>query len=1079
MSMRNLFGKWSGRRSSLARNTKKCRAGRGMCLRGERLEERTLLSLSTTPGLDYAVLANKDDLLRNVSRDLVAVYQEHDKFLAAGGQREDFLSVRADEFRFEADRIYVEVRGRGDFNSFFTSVESFGFEPWYSSESALVVEGYLPLGQLRGIAEAENTLSLFPVWAFGQTDVGSVDNQAQDTLYTDFASGLFDVDGTGVSIGVMSDSVNQVGNGLADSVATGDLPPGIQVLIAGSPGNIDEGRAMLELIHDIAPGGALLFASGGNTDAAMATAINTLVTAGADIIVDDLNGLRSEPFFQDGLASQAVTAAVNAGVAYFSSAGNRGESGFESPVNFVQAQLAGVTGNFHNFDLDGSTGVDVTQTVTLQPGRTDFVFQYDQPDGGVTSDLDIWVLDMNGNFVAAGQDDNLATQRPYETIVVNNPYPFPVQAQIAVRLFAGAAPTRFKWIGFNAPAVGEYDNEPGALVNPHNPGHSGNVNAMSTGAAAWFNPTVPRTFSSVGPVTRTLDVNGNPIPLQTINKPDITSHDGVNNTFFGQDIPEDPDIFPNFSGTSAAAPNAAAVAALLLDFDPTLTPAEVRTALTNSAIDIHDPGYDLKTGYGLIHSVDALLYLTGGVLPINGDRDSSGQNDTVLFDENSTDTSLIDVTLNSELLGSVKKTSLTRIEARVLGGDDTVSVDAAVAIPAHIFGGAGNDTLKGGAGNDWLEGGRGDDTYVFTGSANLGEDTIAESSVGGNDLGDTLDFSGLSRAVSIDLADDTQSQAVATDLALILEDGNAIEDVLGTALADVLIGNDRSNFLFGGAGNDSLKGGDGNDRLEGGAGNDWLEGGAGDDTYVFAGSGPLGHDTIAEFSQPSPDISRDKLDFTNLAYRVQVYLSNTDDQQVATNLRLILSDANAIETVFGTAYNDVIWGNDRDNVLYGNAGNDTISGGEGDDTVYGGLGDDRLYGYGGADSLFGEDDDDYLYGGYGEDYLDGGYGVDELYGGDGDDYLNVVDWEGGDTAYGEEGYDIAYGDYGDSMDAEYIYYSGGGGESAGGGAGPLVLGAVKMPAEDLIYGGLQDPRTLARWRETLWFYLDWKNNRSA
>ena len=150
---------------------------------------------------------------------------------------------------------------------------------------------------------------------------------------------------------------------------------------------------------------------------------------------------------------------------------------------------------------------------------------------------------------------------------------------------------------------------------------------------------------------------------------------------------------------------------------------------------------------------------------------------------------------------------------------------------------------------------------------------------------------------------------------------------------------------FGGAGNDSLKGGDGNDRLEGGAGNDWLEGGAGDDTYVFAGSGPLGHDTIAEFSQPSPDISRDKLDFTNLAYRVQVYLSNTDDQQVATNLRLILSDANAIETVFGTAYNDVIWGNDRDNVLYGNAGNDTISGGEGDDTVYGGLGDDMPVDY--------------------------------------------------------------------------------------------------------------------------------------
>ena len=305
----------------------------------------------------------------------------------------------------------------------------------------------------------------------------------------------------------------------------------------------------------------------------------------------------------------------------------------------------------------------------------------------------------------------------------------------------------------------------------------------------------------------------------------------------------------------------------------------------------------------------------------------------------------VKVTLNGVLAGQAPPSYVSEVHVRTHDGDDTLTIGDGINKALWVFGGDDDDTLEGGGGDDYLDGGAGDDTYVFTGSANLGEDTIAESSVGGNDLGDTLDFSGLSRAVSIDLADDTQSQAVATDLALILEDGNAIEDVLGTALADVLIGNSRSNFLSGGAGNDSLKGGAGNDRLEGGAGNDRLEGGSGDDTYLFAGSGPLGQDTIAEFSQPSPDISRDKLDFTNLAYRVQVYLSNTDDQQVATKLRLTLSDANAIEVVFGTAYNDVIWGNDRDNVLYGNAGNDTISGGEGDDTVYGGLGDDMPVDY--------------------------------------------------------------------------------------------------------------------------------------
>ena len=43
----------------------------------------------------------------------------------------------------------------------------------------------------------------------------------------------------------------------------------------------------------------------------------------------------------------------------------------------------------------------------------------------------------------------------------------------------------------------------------------------------------------------------------------------------------------------------------------------------------------------------------------------------------------------------------------------------------------------------------------------------------------------------------------------------------------------------------------------------------------------------------------------------------------------------------------------------------------------------------------------------------------------------------------------------------------------------MVLDAERIPAEELIYGGLQDARTLARWRELLWFYTEWLEKRSA
>ena len=81
-------------------------------------------------------------------------------------------------------------------------------------------------------------------------------------------------------------------------------------------------------------------------------------------------------------------------------------------------------------------------------------------------------------------------------------------------------------------------------------------------------------------------------------KPDITAADGVSTATPG---------FATFYGTSAAAPHAAAIAALLKSALPSLTPAQVRAALVSSALDIEAPGVDNTTGAGIVMPYAALL----------------------------------------------------------------------------------------------------------------------------------------------------------------------------------------------------------------------------------------------------------------------------------------------------------------------------------------------------------------------------------------------------------------------------------------------------------------------------------------
>ena len=153
----------------------------------------------------------------------------------------------------------------GDFSQFETQLTDVGMQVTTASSYYGVVEGFAPVNALPTIAEMPQTMSgqvLYKPIYRGEYQ-GEAYNEAETSMYADAARTEFNVDGTGVTIGVLSDSVNQYNGGLSASYETGDLNPNnpVDVVADGAAGGTDEGRAMLENIHDVAPGASLDFAT--------------------------------------------------------------------------------------------------------------------------------------------------------------------------------------------------------------------------------------------------------------------------------------------------------------------------------------------------------------------------------------------------------------------------------------------------------------------------------------------------------------------------------------------------------------------------------------------------------------------------------------------------------------------------------------------------------------------------------------------------------------------------------------------------------------------------------------------------
>ncbi len=564
-------------------------------------------------GLRY----KEDPMVRKIGFDLASLHQEYVEHLERGGTAESFESSNP-LMPVHQGRVVMDLVATENPDDLLADLEALGLKE--ASVFGSTVSAVLSIEELDELADMENLK--FARAAIVQTNVGSTTSQGDVAMRADVARATFGVDGSGVTLGVLSDSYDNLGGAVAD-VTSGDLPgPGnpegnripVNVLEDLPSGGSDEGRAMLQLVHDVAPGAELAFNTAAGGQASFANGIINLAdVAGADVIVDDIIYL-AEPMFQDGIIAQAVDTVVADGASYFSSAGNNARDAYESafePSGLFEPIFGG---ELHDFDP--GSGVDVFQGITVPEGAQLIVsFQWDEPffsvsgGAGSSNDLDIFLFDSTGTNVLAGSAAPNIGGDPVEVFEFTNDGSFGTdQFNIAFSNFDGPDPSFMKYVLFDSGGdvtIDEFDTTSGTVY-----GHANANGAEATGAAFYQDtpefgqaPALLESFSSAGPTPILFETDGTRTFEERF-KPEIVGPDGTNTTFFGFDI--EPDGFPNFFGTSASAPHAAAVAALMLEAAPDTSPAEIYAALENTALDIDTPGPDFHSGFGFIQADSAI-----------------------------------------------------------------------------------------------------------------------------------------------------------------------------------------------------------------------------------------------------------------------------------------------------------------------------------------------------------------------------------------------------------------------------------------------------------------------------------------
>jgi hypothetical protein len=510
------------------------------------------------------------------------------------------------------------------------------------------VQAHLPVSSLTSVAQlaAVNAIRL-PTYA--RPRAGNVTSEGDRILNADAVRAQFGLDGTGVRVGVVSDGIKGVfaagcttscGGVDGGPIATGDLPAAVGVRTAAGvlkessggivarsfSANLDleglppaspacsfagagaEGTALLEIVHDLAPGAKLTFANG-DTDLAFNQAVNFLA-ASNDVVLDDI-GFFGEPYDGTSAVSTNTAAALNNPSypirAYVTAVGNDADEHYygayvDSGADGTSIPGIATPGHLHLFQRTADTtdvlglGPQPFNVIALPPnGEAAIFLTWDDPFGASANNYDMYLVQQStGRVVASSVDVQNGTQDPSETIdyvnrgaadrfliVVQNvrgaAQPrnlnvFSLQPECAAAGPAVLAPPRHERHNYNTASrsVSAQGDAGGSPVSVIAVGAICSASASAAGAFASdescldTSNATPEFFSSRGP---TLDGRL---------KPDVAAIDGVAITGAGS--------FPSpFFGTSAAAPHLGGIAALVLQSAPCLLNRSASTVAAATA----------------------------------------------------------------------------------------------------------------------------------------------------------------------------------------------------------------------------------------------------------------------------------------------------------------------------------------------------------------------------------------------------------------------------------------------------------------------------------------------------------------
>lgn len=666
------------------------------------------------PRLLLAAFPDYPDLkiapLGRLGAELAGVYAEYAAHRAAGKAAGAF---GAGFLPVQKGRIALEVAGANP-AGLVKRLKRLGLK--HAARAGYLVSGQLPIQGLPKLAALGGVRFARPAWSL--TRIGSITTQGDVAERSDILRSISGLTGKGISVGIISDSfdTDTLPGSYAADIASGDLPADVNIL-QDFAGQSDEGRAMAQIVHDIAPEASLLFHSGMGGQADFISALNALKAAGARVIVDDLTYLAA-PMFADGPIAQAVDRAVAEGIVFVTAAGNEGYNSYDSAFRpgtvYADAQIpteGGLQfGGGVAHDFDPGSGVDSMQAFTLGVNKSiSLSIQWDQPyfsaNGrvGSQSDVDVYLLNADGSKVLAAANTDNMDRDPVEVLQYTNTTGRTATFNLMIVHWGdGPVPGRLKYIEFDGNAFfTQFPPRSGTIF-----GHANAAGALTVGAAAFHrtpafgtSPPIVEPFSAQGAASILFDGDGNRIDPLTRPKPDIVGPDNVNNTFLGWDISNDADTLPNFPGTSAAAPHVAAVMALLLEAVPTASPAQLKAALQSTAIDMDDPetsgfdkGPDMRTGYGLIQADAALRALTtfafdaqAGTYALR--RDATGGMVEIFRGE-----------VEGEPLYAVSATLPLPLTFVGGGGEDLLVIDVSNGMPALaggiVFTAGNNDRLR-------------------------------------------------------------------------------------------------------------------------------------------------------------------------------------------------------------------------------------------------------------------------------------------------------------------------------------------------------------------------------------------------